>query len=281
MFEALNYPVFSGSLMCWAAFAGALGAAIALFIFSWRNQWVPLQMAAALMMCGVVFWASSPAMAQDELGAAARALIDQAEARGRSAQESLDEWAAETSARTEQYQRDAQELAAGNQRALARGMTMLRNDPTFGDAAAMVEAAPEEGGALYVAVSLGMPKESLRRLALDSHKAGAKIVIRGLVNGSFEQTLVAAKEVFGEDAVSGVAIEPQVFRAFGVDRVPTFIAATAPVQPCDQGVDCTSAATPHDRLAGNITLAEALRIIAERGDEAPGVAQAALARLEG
>ena len=213
--------------------------------------------------------------------AQARALIDQAEARGRSAQQSLDDWAAETSARTERYERDAQELAAGNQRALARGMTMLRNDPTFGDAAAMIEAVPEEQGALYVAVSLGMPKESLRSLALDAHKAGAKIVIRGLVNGSFEQTLVAAKEVFGEDAVSGVAIEPQVFRAFGVDRVPTFIAATAPVQPCDQGVDCTSAATPHDRLAGNITLAEALRIIAERGDEAPGVAQAALARLEG
>ena len=281
MFEGLNYPVFSGSLMCWAAFVAFLGAALSLFILAWRNQWLVMQMASALMMCGVVFWASTPAMAQDELGAAARALIDRAEARGRSAQESLEEWAAQTSATTERYQRDAQELAAANQRAIARGMTMLRNDPTFGDAATIAEAVPEEQGALYVAVSLGMPKESLRQLAMDSHKAGAKVVIRGLVNGSFEQTLVAAKEVFGEDAVSGVAIEPQVFRAFGVDRVPTFIAATAPVQPCDQGVDCTSAATPHDRLAGNITLAEALRIIAERGDEAPGVAQAALARLEG
>ncbi|MDQ7780813.1 MAG: type-F conjugative transfer system pilin assembly protein TrbC, partial [Planctomycetota bacterium] len=180
-----------------------------------------------------------------------------------------------------QYQEEARSLAATNQQSIARGMTMLRDDPTFGDAARAMMAPVETDGALYVAVSLSMPKESLRQLATDAHRAGAKVVVRGLVNGSFEQTLVAAKEVFGEDAVSGVAIEPQVFRAYGIERVPAFIAATAPVEPCDQGIDCTSAATPHDRLAGNITLAEALRIIAERGVQAPDVARAALERLEG
>ena len=66
-------------------------------------------------------------------------------------------------------------------------MTMLKNDPFFGDAAEIASAQPEEEGALYIAVSLTMPKPALRQLALDANKAGAKVVIRGLVNGSFEQ----------------------------------------------------------------------------------------------
>jgi conjugal transfer pilus assembly protein TrbC len=281
MTDIMMIPAFTGTLACWVGLFGLLIVALTALIVGFRLQWITIQLAGCVVAGAGVLWAATPASAQDELGAAARALIDQAEARGRSAQEALAEWTARAGQAGAQYQEEARELAARNEANIARGMTMLRDDPTFGDAARAMAAPSEEGGAVYVAVSLTMPRESLRQLATDAHRAGAKVVIRGLVNGSFDQTLVAAKEVFGEDAVSGVAIEPQVFRAFGIERVPAFIAATAPVEPCDQGIDCTSAATPHDRLAGNITLAEALRIIAERGDQAPDVARAALERLEG
>ena len=276
-------PSFSGTLACWAGFIGVLAAAITFLCLGFRNQWVAFSMAGSLLAGGAVMWASTPAWAQDPgaLGAAARELIDQAEARGRSAEEALQGWATQVQERGQEYRQEAETLAATNRQNLHRGMTMLKNDPFFGDAAEIASAQPEEEGALYIAVSLTMPKPALRQLALDANKAGAKVVIRGLVNGSFEQTLVAAKEIFDENSIGGVAIEPQVFRAFGVERVPTFIAAKAPVQPCDQGVDCDSVATPHDRLAGNISLAEALRLLAQGGDQAPDVARAALARLEG
>lgn len=283
MFDFSIVPSFTGSGGCWAAVGVLIVLAFTLIMLGNRVQLLPVTMAGALTAGSAVFWMASPAFAQSaaELGATARDLVDQAEARGRSMQQALQDWSAEVQQRGQAYQEEARALAETNHANLQRGMTMLKGDTDFGQAADMMLAEQDPEGALYIAVSLTMPKEALQQLAADGKKAGAKLVIRGLVNGSFEQTLIAAKEVFGQDAVSGVAIEPQVFRAYGVDRVPAFIAARSPVQPCDEGVDCDSAATPHDRLAGNISLAEALRLLAQGGDQAPDVARAALARLEG
>lgn len=277
-------PAFTGSLDCWLAFTGVLAVSITLIIVGFRFQWITVQMAGCLVVGGCLLWAASPAQAQaqDPLGAAARELVDAAEARGRDAQEALRDWAARASQISEAHAEEATALAAMNEAKVAEGMRIIALDDTsFGDAARLIGEPDEDGGALYVAVSLTMPAAALRQLSQDAEKAGARLVIRGLVDGSFERTVVVAKEVFGQDALSGLAIEPQVFRAYGVDRVPTFIAAQAPVQPCQDGVDCVSAVTPHDRIAGNISLAEALRQLSQRGDAAPGVARAALERLEG
>lgn len=283
MFESFDVPTFSGTLVGWAVFGAVLAAAIGVILLGFRNQWVAFCMGGSLLAGGAVFWVSAPAFAQDSgaLGAAARELVNQAEARGRSAEETIRAWAEQVQERGDEFRQEATALAQTNHQNLQRGMSMLKGDPFFGDAADIALEPADEEGALYIAVSLTMPKAALRQLAIDANKAGGKVVIRGLVNGSFEQTMVAAKEIFDENSIGGVAIEPQVFRAYGVDRVPTFIAAKSPVQPCDEGVDCNSAETPHDRLAGNISLAAALRLLAQGGDQAPEVAQAALARLEG
>lgn len=275
-------PAFSGSPDCWIALGGGLAGSVALIMVGFRFQWITVQMAGCLIVGACLLWAASPAVAQDPLGAAARELVDAAEARGRNAQEALRDWAEHASQISDAHAEEATAMAAMNEAKVAQGMKIIALDDTsFGDAARLIGEPDEDGGALYVAVSLTMPAEALRQLSVDAEKAGARLVIRGLVDGSFERTVVVAKEVFGQDALSGLAIEPQVFRAYGVDRVPTFIAAQAPVQPCQDGVDCVSAVTPHDRIAGNISLAEALRQLSQRGDAAPGVALAALERLEG
>ena len=283
MFESFGVPHFNGTIVMWVAFAALLRLAVTAILLGLRNQWLNFTLAGTVIGAAAVFWVSSPSFAQDAaaLGAAARELANQAEARGRSAEEAVRGWMAQAQERGDVYREEAEALAATNHQNLQRGMSMLQGDPFFGDAAEIASAPEDEEGALYIAVSLTMPKEALRQLAIDANKAGGKVVIRGLVNGSFEQTMVAAKEIFDENSIGGVAIEPQVFRAYGVDRVPTFIAAKSPVLPCDEGVDCNSAETPHDRLAGNISLAAALRLLAQGGDQAPEVAQAALARLEG
>lgn len=280
--DLIDMPAFTGSLECWLAFISALAVSVTLIVVGFRFQWITVQLAGCLVVSGCMLWAAFPAQAQDPLGAAARELVDAAEARGRDAQDALREWATRASQISDAHTEEAAALAAMNEAKVAEGMRIIALDDTsFGDAARLIGEPEEDGGALYVAVSLTMPAEALRQLSEDAEKAGARLVIRGLVDGSFERTVVVAKEVFGQDALSGLAIEPQVFRAYGVDRVPTFIAAQAPVQPCQDGVDCVSAVTPHDRIAGNISLAEALRQLSQRGDAAPGVARAALERLEG
>ena len=278
----MSIPIFDGTVAAWIIVGGVFYVAINLLWLGWRANWPVMQIASGAMALGAVLWTCTPALAQDATGAAARALIDEAEARGRSAEASLGEWLSQATRISEAHREEARTLSAVNEARLAEGMRMVAlDDSSFGDAAKMMIANEDEGGALYIAVSLTMPRETLRQLSADAEKAGARLVIRGLVDGSFERTLVVARQVFGQDDLSGLAIEPQVFRAYGVDRVPTFIAATSPVQPCQDGVDCVSSVTPHDRIAGNVSLAEALRQIAQRGDAAPDVARAALERLEG
>lgn len=275
-------PTFDGSLSCWLIFGSVLASAVSVMIMAWRQQWVTVQLAAALCVGAVAIWPAWPSAAQDAMGAMARSIVDEAEARGRSAEAALADWAREAERRTDQYREEAQALAVQNTTRLQEGLRLVGADESvFGEAARLAGETGESDGAVYIAVSLGMPKQALQQLARDAEKAGAKLAIRGLVDGSFERTMLVARDVFGQDAQSGLAIDPQVFRAYGVESVPTFIVATSPVLPCDDGVDCVSVETPHDRIAGNISLAEALRQLAERGDAAPHVARAALARMEG
>ena len=225
-----------------------------------------------------------PALAQQdpgELGKVARNLVDLAEARSKSLEGSLKDWTDQLKDRSQTYQAEAASLAAANRQQLKRGMTMLKDDPFFGDAAALEEADQPSEGVVYVAVSLTMPRAALRQLAADAHRAGAMVVVRGFVEGSPAKTMAAARQIFDEDSAGGLAIDPQVFRAYGVQTVPTFIVATAPVTPCQEGLDCTSGATPHDLVRGNISLAAALRLLAEQGQAAPDVASRALKRLGG
>ena len=226
----------------------------------------------------------SPALAQQdpaELGKVARNLVDLAEARSKTLEDSLKVWTDQLKDRSQTYQADAASLAATNRQQLKRGMAMLKDDPFFGDAAALEEADQPTEGVVYVAVSLTMPRAALRQLAADAHRAGAMVVVRGFVEGSPAKTMAAARQIFDEDSAGGLAIDPQVFRAYAVQSVPTFIVATSPVTPCQEGLDCTSAATPNDQVRGNISLSAALGLLADQGQAAPHVASTALKRLGG
>ena len=246
-----------------------------------RPLWFGLGLASLIVLISLQGF---PALAQQdsgELGKVARNLVDLAEARSKSLEGSLKDWTDQLKDRSQTYQAEAASLAAANRQQLKRGMTMLKDDPFFGDAAALEEADPQNQGVVYVAVSLTMPRAALRQLAADAQRAGAMVVVRGFVEGSPAKTMAAARQIFDEDSAGGLAIDPQVFRAYGVQTVPTFIVATSPVTPCQEGLDCTSDATPNDQVHGNISLAAALKLLADQGQAAPHVASSALKRLGG
>jgi conjugal transfer pilus assembly protein TrbC len=206
--------------------------------------------------------------------------VRRAEARGKSAEESVRLWVEAQKGREDRYRSEAEELMAANAGRIKQGFSYLDDSMWKAAAEEYQYTDPHKDGVVYVAVSLTMPPQALRQLAKEARAAGAVVVIRGLVGGSFQKTLVAAKGAFDQNSLSGVAIDPQVFRAFEVTRVPTFIVAKAPVEPCN-GLDCDSKPTPNDRLAGNISLAEAMRLVAAKGQVAPDVARKALERMGG
>lgn len=238
-----------------------------------QSRWVLAAGAACLMAAGALLGPSARAQSAEEL-------VRAAEARVKAATPGYAGWVRALKFREDEYRTEAEELQAANVGRIKQGFAYL-DDSMWRSAARDLQGITEsDDGVVYVAVSLTMPPNSLRALARDAHKAGVKVVIRGLVDGSFQKTMVAARAAFAENSSGGVAIDPQVFRAFDVDRVPTFIAATSPVLPCE-GLDCESAPTPNDRVAGNVSLAEALRLLATEGSEAPAAARQALERLRG
>jgi len=269
---------FDGSMACWALLGAFVTAGATLAGLGARSGSPPVAALGALTIAAALAWGATPALADD-----AAEVVRRGESRGRAAEASLRDWVAEVGRRGDEYQSEARALAAGNAARLKEGFSYLEGDDLFGGAVdlAQGEAARDEAGVVYVAVSFSMKPEALRALSAQAQSAGAVVVVRGFVGGSVPKTLAAAKSAFEENAASGLAIDPQVFRAFKVERAPTFIVARAPVQPCDGGVACTSAPPPHDKLSGNISLAEALRLLAAKGREAPEVARSALARLEG
>lgn len=180
--------------------------------------------------------------------------------------------------RSRQYQREAIDLAQGNRDRLRKGLSYLGK----GYNVDFFDNEPDVGaGVIYVAVSLAMPRDSLRQLLADAQKAGAVLVIRGFVDGSFRKTQRLILSTFGQGEDGGILIDPRVFQQYGIDRVPAFIAAPVPVESCeDGGLQCERTAVPFDVVKGNISLAAALGLLAEKGDVAPSAARDALTRLE-
>ncbi|ADU15405.1 type-F conjugative transfer system pilin assembly protein TrbC [Asticcacaulis excentricus] len=205
-------------------------------------------------------------------------LVKSAQARSDAMKADLTGLNASTVEKTKRYAQDAIQLAKGNRERLRTGLTYLgkQYDIDFFDTEAEVE-----GGVVYVAVSLSMPREALRQLSADAQKAGAVLVIRGFVGGSFKTTRQILLKTFSEEAAAGVLIDPRVFQQYRIDRVPSFVAANTPVASCeDGGLECARTDVPFDLVRGNIPLATALKVLAEKGDAAPRAARTAMDRLE-
>ena len=79
----------------------------------------------------------------------------------------------------------------------------------------------------------------------------------------------------------GVAIDPRLFRLFGIERVPAVVVAPGGVPPCRSRGCSDDAAPPHDAIAGNTGLAAALEAIASEGGPGRDLARRTLARLRG
>lgn len=126
-----------------------------------------------------------------------------------------------------------------------------------------------------VFISFSMPDDSLRALLRDAERTGSPLVLRGMVDNSMKRTVERIGELLGtgkpgKDVIDGpassLAIDPTLFERFGVDKVPAF------VLPLDATAPCTPSGCPvpdHLRLAGDVSLAYALGVMAREGTGTP------------
>lgn len=216
--------------------------------------------------------------------------LDAISARIQAQQNDAEDLVAAALARVETERQDAAEVAAGGEAALRRGPQATDAGATGAagpvDLDAMVAGAretltpPRSGPMLVAFASLSMPEASLRRLIDDVTAAGGVVVFRGFPAGNPARFALAMQKLVTREQAASVLIDPRLFRAFAVQAVPTWIAATSDYVPCDS-LTCVSQVPPYDRIAGNVTTRYALGAIADAGGAGAPVARAGLANLGG
>ncbi len=151
--------------------------------------------------------------------------------------------------------------------------------PAERHAATLAGARPNTADVL-VFMSLAVPAPGWGGWAREAARIGAPLVLRGVGDAGLRATVKAVGERLG-GAEAGVAIDPRLFRLFGVARVPAVVVVPGGVPACASRGCADDAPPPFDVVAGNIGLAAALEAVAAEGDAGRAVARRELERLRG
>nr|WP_246352502.1 type-F conjugative transfer system pilin assembly protein TrbC [Sphingomonas xinjiangensis] len=140
-------------------------------------------------------------------------------------------------------------------------------------------ASRGEAPQLIAFASLSMPPASLRQLIADVTKAGGIVVFRGFPNNSLKEFSARMTQVVGQgDKLSGVGIDPRLFRAFDIKAVPAYVAVSSDFDLCS-GFSCKNQLPPFDRMTGNVTTRYALETFSEGRGPGAAVSKIALNNL--
>jgi conjugal transfer pilus assembly protein TrbC len=136
------------------------------------------------------------------------------------------------------------------------------------------------GPSLLVFVSFSMPEPTLGRLVDQAARAGATLVLRGLVDNSLQKTVGRVQRLIGERRV-GFQIDPQAFDRFSVSATPTFVLIKdgAVPAPCAAGT-CFPANT-FVSTAGDVSLDYALEFFDRAAPSFGPAAQSFLTKMKG
>ena len=159
------------------------------------------------------------------------------------------------------------------------GVGPLDLDGMIRSAADAEVAAMGEVPRFIAFASLSMPEPSLKALVRDVTRAGGVTVLRGFPQGdsaAFKKRLAAIWRDGSEAGALG--IDPRLFRTFDIAVAPSFVMVASDFSPCD-GFDCTDTLPPHDRIAGNVSVEDALETFADGGGPGAQLARLHLARL--
>ncbi|MGB3470909.1 MAG: type-F conjugative transfer system pilin assembly protein TrbC [Erythrobacter sp.] len=195
---------------------------------------------------------------------------------------------AEVARRVEEYRPDAEALdAAARQKVEGLDAASLPKGPDgafdfdeiVGAAAGNLADNQMSAPQFMVFVSLSMPEDALKQIIDQTAAAGGVVVFRGFPNNSVKQFVAGMTKVIdNDDQFASIGVDPRLFRAFGIQAVPTYVAVSSDFTPCD-GLSCTTTPPPFDAMSGNVTVRYALETFSE--DNGPGalVARTALGNM--
>ena len=143
----------------------------------------------------------------------------------------------------------------------------------------------EASAEVLIFMSLSIPRESWRQWAAQAERAGAPLVLRGVLAGEERGQMGSLRDTAREVGVRldghdvGVAIDPRLFRLFEVERVPMVAVVPGGVPACASRGCSEDAPPPHDIVGGNIGLVAALEAVAAEGGPGREAARLMLERL--
>ncbi|MCY4284158.1 MAG: type-F conjugative transfer system pilin assembly protein TrbC [Thiotrichales bacterium] len=225
---------------------------------------------AALALAGLLMGSARMTFPDETPEAAARALVEAVTAT-RPETEALDAWSRTVLDRA---------LESAGTPSTEDGTPPTTPLPAERHAATLARSlAPDAAGpAVLIFTSLALPESSWRRWSLDAARAGATLVLRGVVPDGLAATVRRLRARLPEGGAS-VAIDPALFRRFRIDAIPAVAVVPGGIAPCRRRGCADDAPPPHDRIAGNIGLVAALEAVAAEGAVGRETAQRHLARL--
>ena len=136
------------------------------------------------------------------------------------------------------------------------------------------------GPTLLVFVSFTMPEPALDRLVDQAARAGATLLLRGLVDDSLQKTVTRVQRVIGTRKVD-FQIDPQAFDRFSIAVTPSFVLikdGSVPA-PCAAGT-CFDASS-YALTLGDVSIDYALRFIQRAAPQFSREADVFLSRMKG
>ena len=225
--------------------------------------------AASLILAFVLAAWCSPGRAQETPGDAARDMVDEVlRTAERHGPRDLESWSRSVIERA--LERAGRKPSGGSDPLPAEGHAGRLPASLSGRA-----GGPE----VIVFMSLSAPAESWRQWSREAARIGAPLVLRGFGPDGLQ---AAVKRVGAYlDRKGGAAIDPRLFRLFGITVIPAVAVVPGGVPPCESRGCLSDAAPPHDRVAGNIGLGAALEAVAAEGGPGRVAARRHLAALRG
>jgi conjugal transfer pilus assembly protein TrbC len=133
--------------------------------------------------------------------------------------------------------------------------------------------ADNSGSKIILFVSFSMPEESLKEWISESQKLHVPIVIRGLVDNSFKETIRRISGLI-KDNRGGIQIDPKAFKRFKIEKVPAVVVAKS--NSCSPNQTCLE---NFDVVYGDVTAEYALEKISDQKDNVSDIATALLQRV--
>ena len=229
----------------------------------------PIRMTVILLACVVLAAWSGEGRAQGTAEDAARDAVDRVlRNAGNGAGGDLDAWSRSVIER-------ALERGGRNSRGAS---APLPAEDHAGRVAGGLSGRPR-GPEVIVFMSLSAPAAAWRQWSLEAARIGAPLVLRGFGPEGLQATMKRIGPYLGREG--GAAIDPRLFRLFGITAVPAVAVVPGGVPPCRSPGCAADPAPPHDRIAGNIGLEAALEAVVAEGRPGRSAAYRHLAILRG